>query len=206
MKVLSTWTKENALTKTYGGEFIESSDKECLIGDEKEYLIKFPKMKNDIFFRLHTIWGRTIDFVSDEELHEGYRIYYQIDQYDEAFSDEFPIDVYDNDKNLIRHIKVKDLYDPNYVLSLEFVKAVNGQFIRRTITERNGKQSSSIIRIDNYEKYVNVIKGNKIAVSIYDSDKICDSYIGYQDFKYSDTKIEVLDKSEVLELFDNLFN
>jgi hypothetical protein len=204
MKVLSTWTKENALIRTYGGEFIESNDRECLIGDEGEYLIKFPKIKNDIFFRLHTIWRRTIDFVSDEVLHEGYRIYYQIDQYDDAFDDEFPIDVYDNDKNLIRHIKVKDLYDPNYSLSLEFFKAINGQFIRRTITERDGKQSSSIIQIDSYEKYVNVLKGNRIAVSIYNSDMNL-SEISLYDFKYHDTKIEVLDKSEAIELFDNLF-
>jgi hypothetical protein len=205
MKILSTWTKENALTKTYGGDFIESSDEECLIGDEGQYLIKFPKLKNDVFFRLLSIWGPTIDFVSDEALHEGYKIYYQIDQYDEAFDEEFPIDVYDNDKNLIRHIKVKDLYDPDYSLSLEFFKAVNGQFIRRTITERNGRQLSSIIKIDNYEKYNDILKGNKIAVSMHNADHVWDSNISSHDFDYFDIKIEVLDKSEAFEIFDNLF-
>lgn len=205
MKVLSTWTKENALTKTYTDEFTDSEEKECLIGEEGEYLIKFPKMKYDIFFRLHITWAHTIDFVSDEALHEGYRIYYKLDQCDEAYDEEFPIDVYDNDKHLVRHIKVKDLYYPRYSLSHEFFKAVNGQFVRRTTTEREGEQLSSIIRVNNYEKYVPILKGNQIAASIDSSDMIYSANVRLSDFIHYDMKIEVLDESEVIKSFDNLF-
>ena len=209
MKVLSTWTKENAIISKPGDEFIEA-DEDCPIGDDEQYLIKLPKIDTDIFFRLNSIGGHVIEFVSDEPLVNGFKLYYQLEQTSPEIDNDVPIDVYDDNKKLIRHVTLKDLYETHYAFSPEFIKAVDGNVVRMKRTYK-GKHESCIALITEY-KSISVISLISIAILCYENplsnvsgDDTYDRVEGPDLFENNDMKFEVLDKTEFEELTNKMF-
>lgn len=120
------WNKDNSIIFEQEDEFMEPNDYNNPLGDEGKNLIKFPGITNR-FFRLSNMWSQLVEFVSDEPLSEGFKVYFSID---ESFTGE--IEVYDNDKNFIRKCNINDLYDTYDRFSQEFLESLDNKIIRVT--------------------------------------------------------------------------
>ena len=212
MKVLSTWTKENAIIRKLGDEFIEADEDDCPIGDDEQYLIKLPKIDADIFFRLSGIYGHVIEFVSDEPLLNGFKLFYQLEQTSPEIDKDVPIDVYDDNKKIIRHITLKDLYEIHYTFSPEFIKAVDGNVVRMTRTY-NGEHKSCIAFITEH-KSKSLSVGSLISIAILCCENPLSNVPGYDTydrydgpglFENNDMRFEVLDNTEFEELTNKMF-
>lgn len=198
MKVISTWDKTNAVEAKVTDEFLESG--ETPLGEDDEFLIKLPKVHSDIFFRLNAAWAHQIDFVSDEPL-DGHKIFYSLDQKD----NDFPIEIYDDDKKLIRRITTKDLYYVDYCCSKDFIHAVSDAIVRITIYHKDiNKRMSYIAKAEPTKD--KIISFNTIINRNFNNSTI--QFLGYvmgdRIIDY-DMKFEILDTLEFEEYIDNLF-
>lgn len=199
MKVISTWDKTNAVDAKVTDDFLVSG--ETPLGEDGEFLIKLPKVHSDIFFRLNAVWPRQIEFVSDEPLN-GHKIFYPLNQWDD---DDFPIEIYDNDKKLIRSITTKDLYYVDYCCSKDFIRAVSDTIVRITIYAENmDKRISYIAKAEPTKD--KTISFNTIINENFNNSTI--QFLGYvmgnRIIDY-DMKFEILDTSEFEECIDNMF-
>ncbi|MBR5297006.1 MAG: hypothetical protein IKU29_03950 [Parabacteroides sp.] len=201
MKVISTWDKTNAVESKVSDEFLESG--ETPLGEDGEFLIKLPKVHSDIFFRLNAAWAHQIDFVSDEPLN-GHKIFYTLDQKD----NDFPIEIYDNDKKLIRSITTKDLYYVDICCSKDFIRAVSDAIVRITIYAKNmDKRMSYIAKAEPTKNVINGIISFDPIINRHFNDPTI-QFLGYvmgdriMDY---DMKFEILDTLEFEEYLDNMF-
>lgn len=209
MKVKSIWDKTNAVELTDAGEFIESYDNNNPIGREGEFLIKFPRLNSDIFFRLNSLFGRTIEFISDKPTEEGFKMFYNVD-YDDA---DFPIDVYDNNKKLIRSITPKDLYSVYHICSDTFVHGISGAIVRITLyDEKMKKRMSCISKVKEYDEgddtdvvTVRHIINNNSNNSENDITAPKMPFITGEGIIEYDMTFEVLDTSEFEKLMNKMF-
>lgn len=111
MKKSKVLNKDNMIVSELIKEFI---DIKLLLGKPYENLIKFPNSKYNTFFRCtyDIEYEDEIEFISEDPItgsdFDGLKALYRIS----PNSDEnMSIEVYDNNKNLIRKITIKDLYN-----------------------------------------------------------------------------------------------
>lgn len=183
MNKIKIWNKDNSIIIELSDEFMDPNDEHNPLGDEGENLIKFPGITN-IFFRLNSMWGHIIEFVSDEPLSEGFKAYFSID---ESFTGE--IEVYDNAKNFIRKCNINDLYNKWRCFSQEFLESVNNKIIRVTIHK---------LRFIGWVERTNVTQTIHITPIIWNPEDIDDinrrySYFDPNDMIENEATIEILD-------------
>jgi hypothetical protein len=183
------WNKDNSINIKPGDEFMDTDDKHNPLGNEGENLIKFPGITN-IFFRLNSMWGHIVEFVSDEPLSEGFKAYFSID---ESFTGE--IEVYDSAKNFIRKCNINDLYKTCRNFSQKFSESVDNKIIRVTAHKRH---IFRFIGMAEYTEGTRIIHIRPIVWNPEDIDVINRYYSYFEpiDMIENEVTIEILDMPE----------